>query len=70
MCASRCRYSGNSGLRNLQASTRPITEVHGPFFHEGTSKHEDLFESYVSVFMILRPGDNIGPMVKIKKTDL
>ena len=38
MCASPCYYSGNRWLRNIQASTPPFTDVHGPHLHEGTSK--------------------------------
>ena len=47
-------------MRNPQASI-----VHSPHLHEGTLKHEDLFESltvYVSVCTILCAGVNRGPV--------
>ena len=49
-------------MRNLHASTPLFTDVHGPWLHEGTSKHEKVLESltvYVSLCTILFGGLNI-----------
>ena len=71
MCATPCYNSVNRWLRNMHASTFPFTDVHGLRLHEGTSYHEDLFESltvYVSVCPILWAEENIG--AKLKKNFL
>ena len=43
MCANHCYYSGNRGLRILQASIPPFQDVHDPCLHEGTFKNELFF---------------------------
>jgi hypothetical protein len=66
MCASPCYYSGNRWLRNIQASTPPFTDVHGPHLHEGTSKHEDLLKVWLKMCLYVLyktcAGVNIDPM--------
>ena len=44
----------------MNASIPPFTNVHGPCIHEGTSKHEDLFERlivHMSVWTTLDSAD-------------
>ena len=54
-------------MRNIQASTPPFTDVHGPHLHEVTSKNEDLFEGLtgkVCLYVLYKTcaGVNIDPM--------
>ena len=72
ICASPCYYLGNRQLRNVQSSTPPFTDVYGPLFHEGTSKHEGVFKSltvYVSAYTELCAGANRGPIGQALKNN-
>ena len=52
-------------IKEPKTSTPPFTDIHGPLLYEGTSKHEDLFESWtvhVTVCALLCAGVSISPM--------